>query len=62
MGTPGYVAKELARRSERFDAFLGNRFPLLDTLGVRQVRPPIRRATKGPESLIIRGTSHYYPR
>jgi len=55
-----YVAKELARRSERFVAFLGNRFPLLDTLGVRQVVPD-PPGHEGPESLIIRGTSHYYP-
>jgi glycosyltransferase involved in cell wall biosynthesis/ubiquinone/menaquinone biosynthesis C-methylase UbiE len=55
-----YVAKELANRSDRFVAILGHRFPLLDTLGVPQV-VPIPPGTEGPESTIIRGTSHYYP-
>jgi glycosyltransferase involved in cell wall biosynthesis/ubiquinone/menaquinone biosynthesis C-methylase UbiE len=55
-----YVAKELSRRTERFVAILGHRFPLLDKLGVRQV-VPTPPGHDGNESTIIRGTSHYYP-
>jgi glycosyltransferase involved in cell wall biosynthesis/ubiquinone/menaquinone biosynthesis C-methylase UbiE len=54
-----YVAKELARRTDRFVAILGHRFPLLDKLGVHQVvpEPPGR---DGAEPTIIRATPHYY--
>jgi glycosyltransferase involved in cell wall biosynthesis/ubiquinone/menaquinone biosynthesis C-methylase UbiE len=53
------VAKELARRADRFVAVLANRFPLLDTLGVHQV-VPVPPGQVGNESTIIRATSHYH--
>ncbi len=55
-----YVARELARRTDRFTAFLGHAFPLLDTLGVHQVIPP-PPGPEGAETTIIRASSHYYP-
>ena len=55
-----YVAKELARTTSGFVAFMANRYPLLDELGVHQVipQPPGR---EGNEATLIRATEHYYP-
>jgi glycosyltransferase involved in cell wall biosynthesis/ubiquinone/menaquinone biosynthesis C-methylase UbiE len=55
-----YVAKELGRTTSGFVAFMANRYPLLDELGVHQVipQPPGR---EGNEVTLLRATEHYYP-
>lgn len=55
-----YVAKELARTCENFVAFVGNSYPLLDELGVRQV-VPMPPGREGNETTLLKATSHYYP-
>jgi len=55
-----YVANELARTCADFVALLGNHYPLLDELGVRQVvLPPPGR--DGNELTLLKSTFHYYP-
>jgi hypothetical protein len=55
-----YVAKELARVTDRFVCLMANRFSLLDELGLRQiVLPP----PPGPasEDVIVEASRHYFP-
>lgn len=55
-----YVAHELSRTCRGFVALLGSHYPLLDSLGVRQVvlPPPGRH---GNEHTLLKSTTHYYP-
>jgi glycosyltransferase involved in cell wall biosynthesis/ubiquinone/menaquinone biosynthesis C-methylase UbiE len=54
-----YVAKELAAATERFVCFLGQRYALLDRMGVRQVVPDAPSKT-GAERDLLAATPYYY--
>lgn len=55
-----YVARELARTSRSFVAFVATPFALLDELGVRQVVLPAP-GREGNELTLLKATGHYYP-
>jgi len=54
-----YVAKELSAATERFVCFLGQRYTLLDRMGVRQVVPDAPSRT-GAERDLLKATPYYY--
>lgn len=54
-----YVAKNLARSTEKFAAFMANRYSLLDEMGLRQhLVEPFSR--EGNETNIIKASDYYY--
>ena len=53
-----FVAKELARVTERMVAMMPNRYPLLDEIGIRQVVMERASASAG-ELDLLRATTHY---
>jgi glycosyltransferase involved in cell wall biosynthesis/ubiquinone/menaquinone biosynthesis C-methylase UbiE len=54
-----YVAKELAATTERFVCFLGQRYRLLDEMGVHQVIPDAPSASAA-EMALLAATPYYY--
>jgi glycosyltransferase involved in cell wall biosynthesis/ubiquinone/menaquinone biosynthesis C-methylase UbiE len=55
-----YVAKELARATERFVCFMAHRFSLIDELGLRQVVLPTPPGQVS-EDTIVEASRHYFP-
>jgi len=55
-----YVAKELAATTERFVCFLGQRYALLDRMGIRQVVPDAPAARIGADGDVLHATRYYY--
>lgn len=56
-----YVARELARTTRRFVAFIANRYPLLDDMGIQQVVIESPSATAS-ELDLLRATPHFEAR
>ena len=54
-----YVAKELAQSTEKFVAFMGSRYSMLDELGVQQVSL-VAPGERGDEHTFLSATKHYH--